>query len=492
MKKRFNIIAAIDKYGGIGLANKLPWKSREDMNHFKRITTHTQLPNKLNCVIMGRKTWESCGFLKNRYNIIISNTLDDISLHESITICKSIEEGLSFAHNNSIIDKIWIIGGSQIYKRCFNHYLLDKIYLTKIDYEFNCDTFINLPKLDMIKNHTIQTTILKNIQKKNIIHPNKNIIHPNINVINTNIDFSINNVTFCEKQYLRLLEEIRYKGELINGRNGYVHSLLNKQLQFNLEDGFPLLTTKKMYIKGIFEELLFFIRGDTNTKKLEKQKINIWKGNTNRTFLNNQKKENYPEGQMGPMYGYQWRHYNKLFLPNLNSLDMHYLEINNMDEGIDQLSNIIEQIKTNPNSRRILMTDYNPLQVKQGVLYPCHSLIIQFFVRNKKLHLSMYQRSADVFLGLPFNIASTSLLLHIIAQLTNYTPGTVTINLGDCHIYKEHFDMVDTQLKRIPYKSPIIELPNCKTIKEIEQTTYKDYKIHNYQYYPSIKAKMIP
>ena len=157
-----------------------------------------------------------------------------------------------------------------------------------------------------------------------------------------------------------------------------------------------------------------------------------------------------------------------------------------------QLSKVITQIKTNPTSRRILMTDYNPLQVNQGVLYPCHSLMIQFFVRDDQLDIMMYQRSADVFLGLPFNIASTSLLLEIVSKLTGYKAGTVTINLGDCHIYENHFDAVQTQLQRIPYEMPTSHLPDFKTIKEVEETTYKDYTIENYKHYRSIKASMVP
>ena len=273
------------------------------------------------------------------------------------------------------------------------------------------------------------------------------------------------------------------------GRNGITKSIINQQLTFDISQSFPLLTTKKMYWKGIVEELLFFLRGDTDTKKLEQKKVNIWKGNTNRTFLDDNNFVDYPEGQMGPMYGYQWRYFNKLFLPNVKDNDI--LEYSHDNSGIDQLSNLISKIKTNPTSRRLLMTNYNPLQVSQGVLYPCHSLILQFFVIEGTLSVSMYQRSADVFLGLPFNISSTSLLLSIISKLTNLKPGNVTINLGDCHIYKEHYEQVITQLKRIPLQFPILEMPNFTTIKDIEESSYKDYKITDYNCHKKIKAKMI-
>ena len=477
MKKRFNMILAMDKMGGIGLNNRLPWSCSKDLQFFKKTTSATVFPDKKNCVIMGRNTWKSCGILKNRYNIIISKQFKNLKIEnpkDPIRFFENIQSGLDYANNEKSIDTIWIIGGSQIYEQCIRHHLLDKIYITKIDTECKCDCFVKFPKLTEVSSYSLFTQLVVNSEK----------------LKNEKITFSINTLDFAEKQYLRLLEDIMINGKEIKGRNGTVKSVLNKQLQFNLQDGFPLLTTKKMFTKGIIEELLFFIRGETNTKKLETNKINIWKGNTTREFLDSQKKFDYPEGEMGPMYGYQWRYYNKLYLPCLDNHD--YLELTNTETGIDQLSKVITQIKTNPSSRRILMTDYNPLQVNQGVLYPCHSLMIQFFVRDDQLDIMMYQRSADVFLGLPFNIASTSLLLEIVSKLTGYKAGTVTINLGDCHIYENHFDAVKTQLQRIPYRMPTIRLPDFKTIKEVEETTYKDYTIENYKHYRSIKASMVP
>ena len=475
MKKRFNIILAMDKCNGIGFNNKLPWNIPEDLQFFKKNTIQTTFLKKQNCVIMGSKTWQSCGILSNRYNIVISKQFQNLKIDnkDKIEFCGSIESGLEFANKEHSIDKIWVIGGSQIYEQCFRHHLLDKIYLTKIDDEFKCDRFITLPKLTTLSNEKFFTYVSTTKETKR-----------------TMVDYSINTVNFCEKQYLQLLEEIKIKGKTIKSRNGVVKSLLNKQLTFDLQDGFPLISTKKMFTKGIIEELLFFIRGDTNTKQLENNKIMIWKKNTDRDFLDGQKKFNYPDGEMGPMYGFQWRKFNQLYLPNLTNLD--YLELSNQQLGIDQLSKVIEQIKENPHSRRIVMTDYNPLQVDLGVLYPCHSLIIQFFVRDEHLHITMYQRSADVFLGLPFNIASTSLLLEIISKLTNYKPGTVTINLGDCHIYENHFDAIETQLKRVPYKMPTITIPDFKTIDQVEKSVWKDYKINNYKCHRSIKANMVP
>ena len=177
------------------------------------------------------------------------------------------------------------------------------------------------------------------------------------------------------------------------------------------------------------------------------------------------------------MYGYQWRYFNKPY--------------GEKEGGVDQFSKLIEDIKNNPNSRRLLMTDYNPCQANQGVLYPCHSLLLQFYCNDNKLSVKMYQRSADLILGVPFNIASTTLLLYIVAKLTNKVPDTVSITFGDCHIYTEHQEQVNIQLSRTPYELPKLELTNFKTIEDVEQATTDDFKLIDYSCYPGIKAKMI-
>jgi thymidylate synthase len=185
----------------------------------------------------------------------------------------------------------------------------------------------------------------------------------------------------------------------------------------------------------------------------------------------------YEEGMMGPMYGYQWRFFNKKY--------------NEESGGIDQFKILIDTLKKDPHSRRLLMTDFNPAMVDQGVLYPCHSLILQFYVDGNKLSVKMYQRSADLFLGLPFNIASTTLLLYIVAKLVSLEPYMVHITLGDCHIYEQHVDMVKEQLERTPYNLPQLDLPEFTTLDEVEQTNYMMYVLKEYICHPAIKAEMI-
>lgn len=285
-----------------------------------------------------------------------------------------------------------------------------------------------------------------------------------------------------ECQYLKLLSDLNSSEER-TGRNGLTKSIFAPDiLRFNIITGYPLLTTKKMFFRGIVEELLFFIRGDTNSKLLEINNINIWKQNTSREFLDSLNMKDRKEGMMGPMYGFQWRNFNGLY-----------------DEktgkgigGIDQLQNLITGIKNDPHSRRHLLTDYNPSMANQGVLYPCHSISMQFYVQDEFIDLICFNRSSDVFLGLPFNIASTSLLLIIIAKLTGLVPRYVNISLGDSHIYEQHIKHIETQVNRRPFEFPTLEIQKeLNTLEEAENLQFNDFKLINYRHHSAISASMI-
>jgi thymidylate synthase len=220
---------------------------------------------------------------------------------------------------------------------------------------------------------------------------------------------------------------------------------------------------------------LWFLRGDTNSKLLEEKGVNIWKGNSSREFLDSLNLHNYEEGDCGPVYGYQWRNFGGSY----NQKEMN---------GIDQLNNIINELKNNPTSRRMFMSAWNPMMEKQMVLPPCH-VSYQFYVRSGKyLDCQMYQRSADLFLGLPFNIASTALLTSILAKHTGYISGKIRICIGDCHIYNEHFSAVEEQLSRIHKQMPKL---NIKDFEKIEELVYEDFELINYNPHNTIKAPMI-
>ena len=233
---------------------------------------------------------------------------------------------------------------------------------------------------------------------------------------------------------------------------------------------------------------MFFLRGQTNSKILEEKGINIWKLNTTKEFIEKCGLP-YKEGDMGPLYGFNWKHFGAK-----------YIDCNTdyTNQGYNQFEDVLNLLEKDPFSRRIIMTDYNPAQAKQGVLYPCHSIVIQFyvsFINNKKMvSMNMYQRSVDEFLGLPFNIASNALLLHLICNTLNiknngYHPYKLTVIMGDCHIYEKHMDAVKEQLSRTPYDFPLIKFKN--TYSNLEDYKWEDIEIINYQCHSSIKVDMI-
>jgi len=288
-----------------------------------------------------------------------------------------------------------------------------------------------------------------------------------------------------EQSYLNLCQEVLEKGHYRPTRNGHTYSLFGKHLEFDLRNSFPLLTTKKMFFRGIFEELNFFLSGSTNSKILEEKGVNIWKANTSKEFIASQNL-NYEEGDIGALYFYQIYHFNAPYEGCLANYE---------GKGFNQFEQVIHLLKTDRFSRRILMTTYNPLQAEEGVLYPCHGITIQFAVEGtNELCCHMYQRSADIFLGLPFNIASYSLLTIILCNILNnevedkFVPGKLCISLGDCHIYEQHIEAVRTQLSREPLPFPQLEIINMTTLENI---TIDNCHLTNYVYHPAIKADMI-
>jgi len=448
---KFNIILATCENNGLGQNNKLPWKNNKDMKFFKKVTSYTPYDNIKNIVIMGRKTYESlqCEYLPNRINIVISKTIKNKS-SDNLLFINNFNDAINFSQLIKHY-KIWVIGGKSIYIQALNHYLLGKIYWTKIKKTYDCDIFFKMPKIKILSNEEREE-----------------------------LNFQICELNNNESKYLQLLSNVLITGKSRKTRNATTISKFGEEIILDLEEGFPLLTSKKMFWKGIVEELLFFIRGETNTKLLEEKKVRIWEGNTCQDFLDKMG-FTYKEGEMGPLYGYQWRNFNKPYLKDSTN----YIKI-------DQFKDLIELIKKNPHSRRLLMTDYNPAQVHLGVLYPCHSLILQFYVNSNKLSVKMYQRSADLFLGVPFNIASTSLLLLIISKLTNLIPSKVILTFGDVHIYEDHIDAVKKQLLNSTYELPKIQIPDFKTIKEVEESNWKEFKLIDYKSNNKIFAPMIP
>lgn len=291
-----------------------------------------------------------------------------------------------------------------------------------------------------------------------------------------------NELEHDENQYLSLIEDISNYGVLVNGRNGGALTVCGSSMHFSLENNvLPLLTTKKLAWKTCLRELLWFISGSTSNTILQNKKVKIWNDNASREFLDSRGLTNLDEGDLGPVYGHQWRHFNAQYT-NCND--------DYKNKGVDQLEYIINQLK-DPKarySRRLVMSAWNPCQLDEMALPPCHILVHFNVLPPNKLSCSLYQRSGDVGLGVPFNIASYSFLTHLIAKHCNLEAYEFIYHLGNCHIYDDHIEPLKSHLVRRPYTFPTIDI-KCKH-ENIEDYVETDFEIKNYQSHEIIKMKM--
>jgi thymidylate synthase len=296
-----------------------------------------------------------------------------------------------------------------------------------------------------------------------------------------------------EYQYLHLLERILKDGTVKGDRTGTgTKSIFGTQLSFDVSNSFPILTTKKVFWKGVVEELLWFIRGETDSKKLEAKGVKIWTGNTSREFLD-KKGLDYPEGEIGPGYGFQWRHWGgdyEGYKGDISDSEKIYIQKLQFKKGIDQLANVINTLKNTPNDRRMIVSAWNVAEIDKMALPPCH-LLYQFDVSDGKLNCQWYQRSVDSFLGLPFNISSYALLMCLVAKVVGLQPGKLTFSGGDTHLYLNHLEQAKEQIARTPYPFPQLNIKkDIKSLEDIENLQFDDIELNGYQSHKTIKAEM--
>lgn len=455
------------KNGGIGITKTLSetgksvptmaWKVPEELKLFREKTRDGIL-------IMGRTTIESLPVLGHNRTILgLTRQTTPPSTANEVRWFSCLEQAYNYARETWPGRTIWIGGGANLYKQVLSdpwRKKVERVHLSIMTEEYPCDISINIDWSSWV-----------------YIEPPRH---------NTHFSHSIlYHSPGDEQDYLQVLEDVLLKGQPKIGRNGKTQSLFFKTMSFDLNHGFPLLTTKKMFLRGVIEELLFFLRGDTDSTILEKKGVRIWQGNTNREFLTNNGFPNRKPGLMGPLYGFQWRFYGAEY-------DEETGQPKPGQEGKDQLAELIENIRRDPHSRRLLMTDYNPSQAQQGVLFPCHSLILQCYVRDLYLDMSVYNRSQDVFLGVPFNIASSALLLILLSKMTGYHPGHLHMCMGDVHLYEQHLNAAREQLARTRYALPRLHVNKAlHNIKDLTELKYEDFQLDHYLCHPAIHAEMI-
>lgn len=485
---KLNLIYASSVYNCIGSSSKgLIWNIQEELKYFYNTTSEGE-----SVLIMGRKTYDMIkDKLKknNRKYIVFTHQhlfqdVENVCVYNNVYKC--IDDIYNLKENKE--KTFWVIGGKQIFE-LFEPFV-EKIYLSNIHFYHKVDSFSDYI---YYKHNTYDFECVSSVQKKSYESNTQQDLLIEYKIY----ERIIQPANMCFKNhfeyiYLEVLKKC-VKANKRQTRNGQVYSYFGEQLRIDVSSSLPILTTKRMFIRGIVEELLFFISGKTDTKILEKKQVNIWKGNSSKSFIEKMNLD-YEDGDIGPMYGFQWRHYGAEYTTCADDYT---------GKGFDQLKFVINEIIKEPHSRRIMMTSFHPTDAFKSVLYPCHSIVLQFYVedcpifKNKLISVHMYQRSADVFLGLPFNITSTALLLYLICHECNricekeiYKPKDLIISLGDIHLYEEHLEMAKVQLKRTPLTSSICKISNKeKSIFDIE---YQDLNvsISNYYSYDNLKVEM--
>ena len=456
---KFSIIVAIDAGNGIAKRGEIPWRSTEDMKFFRDIT----VGKGKNAVIMGRTTYESIPEqhrpLSNRKCVVISRTWRQEE-HPDIGVYGSLIEALAgLGASVNSYDNIFIAGGEQLYVEAIRDfmYLCNKILVTRFKTDYSCDQFF---PYDSVKDFA------------QAIDPVKTRDYVRYTLVPQ--------FTHDEYQYLGVLKKVMDVGETKPDRTGTgIRSIFGANMEFDLRDRLPVLTTKKIFYELVIKELLFFISGKTDTKLLSEQGVKIWEANTKRDVLQS-KGLKWNEGDMGPGYGFQWRHWGAEY----HGCEEDY-------KGIDQLQVLINGIRNEPHSRRHVLSAWNPSQIDQMALPPCH-ILAQFNVSGdrKWLDCQLYQRSGDLFLGVPFNITSYALLTFMIGHITGLRPRKLVHVLGDAHIYNNHGDQVKRQLNRHPRPFPRLSFRDATRLHEIDDFTVNSFIIEGYTSWPAITAEM--
>ncbi len=457
----FSIIVATDATNGIAKSGSIPWSNKEDGKFFRETT----IGKGRNVVIMGRITYENIPEehrpLQNRKCVVVSRTWKQEE-HPEISVYPSLLDALAGVGGMlSQYDDIFVAGGEQLYIETLRNftYLCKRIYVTKFKTDYSCDQHF---PFDSVKDFPLVSDPLKTRDY-------------------TRFTFAPV-VDHDEHNYLKVLKLVKETGEAKIDRTGTgTRSVFGVSMSFDIRDRLPVVTTRKINVDAIIKELLFFISGKTNTQILSDAGVKIWEANTRKRVLENLQLP-WDEGDMGPSYPVQWRHF---------GADYQGCHVDYTGQGMDQLANLIKGIREDPLSRRHILTAWNPLQIHEMALPPCH-LLAQFNVSGDRRYLDcqVYMRSGDLFLGVPFNITSYALLTYMIAHVCNLRPRKLVISIGDAHVYNNHTDQVKRQLGRTPRPFPTLALREATRLHEISDFTINSFIIEGYSSWPPIAAEM--
>ncbi|PXF46514.1 putative bifunctional dihydrofolate reductase-thymidylate synthase [Gracilariopsis chorda] len=467
------IVAVCKQNQGIGYQGQLPWpRLSQDMRYFKDTTMGA-------AVLMGSTTYQSIPPksrpLPGRLNIVLSSKpRNELKYPDSVLVAGSLSAAALLLKARGI-RVVYIIGGESVYREALKSpQWSSRVYFTEIDTVFESDRCFPF-EMEAGDSPFAPISISADITENGVTYRMKEYTR------SPKMDSPMSSEAALrheEYQYLDLVRRIINGGARKGDRTGTgTLSVFGAQMRFNLRRSFPLLTTKRVFWRGVAEELFWLIRGSTNANELSDKGIHIWDGNGSREFLNSRGFTEREIGDLGPVYGFQWRHFGAEY----SDMGADY-----NGKGVDQLQSVINTIKSNPNDRRILLCAWNPASMDKMALPPCH-LLAQFYVANGELSCQMYQRSCDMGLGVPFNIASYSLLTCLIAKVTGLVPGDFVHVLGDAHVYLNHIEALREQLTRSPNPFPTLTIRNRDRIEDFR---FEDLTLENYTPHKSIAMKM--
>ena len=486
----FHYVLCTDTNGHIGTNNQLLYNAPLDMQRFRTLT-RSDTPNQ-NAVLMGRKTWTSLDDthkpLSNRVNVVLTHNNEYARAIRAAGAYPFtyMKDALTFL-NNLQLCKVFVIGGATLYNdKCLQSHI-SYVHHTVV----NDDASVHLGQTNLIGVDLffLQTFDIVEEWSTHTQCSYMDATKCNVTMQKCKLTFrtlyrqpTTPSTTSGERQYLALLRRLLL-AEPRQTRNSNTLSQFGERLVIDLSDGtVPLLTSKKMAWKTVIRELLWFVRGDTDNQKLNDEKVHIWDANASRAFLDSRGLTERAENDLGPVYGFQWRHFGATYE------DCH---TNYEGQGIDQLNHTRMAIENDPTSRRMIFTAWNPTDLDSMALPPCHLLGQWYVAKDDRLWLQVYQRSGDVFLGVPFNLFSYSVLVHMMAHLTNKTVGGLMYILGDAHIYENHIRVVHQQLQRKVHTPPRFRVKNTCTAQSWEDFTLDSFELLDYTCEDSLKASMV-
>lgn len=478
---------------GIGLRGDLPWpRLSEDLKRFAALTKGAT-------VVMGRATYESLPAkarpLPGRLNVVLSTQpREALGLPDSVLLAGSLDAAEELMLARKVRMPFYVIGGADIFAAALARPSWSRrIHYTDVQGAFDCDRVFDydidgpasdfdLLSISGAKSASDVSFVFKEYARRSTSEPSASITGVSA-VAATSAPPTPATMPFThpELQYLSLIDRILATGSPRGDRTGTgTQALFGETMKFDLGSAFPLLTTKRVFWRGVAEELLWFISGSTNANLLAEKGVHIWDGNGSREFLDGRGFHDREVGDLGPVYGFQWRHFGAKYT------NMH---ADYSGQGVDQLAEVIETIKTRPTDRRMILSAWNPAALDEMALPPCH-MMAQFFVADKTLSCMMYQRSCDVGLGVPFNIASYALLTRMVAHVTGLAAGTFTHVLGDAHIYNNHVDALREQARRSPRPFPKLSIRDREDLHTIDDFVMADFELNGYQPHTAIKMQM--